>query len=70
MEESSEKCNRIVIAHGKMRSRIISQGDCNAPGTIIEGMLHIVKDLVYQCVIIYINNIIIYSGSYEEHGRD
>ena len=47
----------------------MSQGDCNATGTTMEAMLDIFKDLAYQCLINYINNIIIYSRTYEEHVR-
>ena len=53
-----------------MRSHVMSQGDCNAPGTKMEAMLDIFKEVVYQCLVIYINNIIIYSRPYEEYVRD
>ena len=46
------------------------QRDCNADGTIMEGMFDIFKDMVYQCLVIYINDIIISSRTYEEHVRD
>ena len=48
----------------------MSQGDSNAPGTMMEAMLDIFKDVVYQCLVIYIDNIIIYSRTYEEHVKD
>ena len=48
----------------------MSQGDCNAPSTMMEAMLDIFKNMVYQYLVIYINNIIIYSRTYEEHERD
>ena len=36
----------------------------------MDAMLDICKDVVYQCLKIYIYDIIIYSRSYEEHARD
>ena len=48
----------------------MSQRDCNAPGIMMEAMLDIFKDVVYQCLVIYINNFIIYSWTYEEHVRE
>ena len=48
----------------------MSQGDCNAPGTMMEAMLDIFKDMVYQCLVIYIDDIIIYSRTHEEHVRN
>ena len=46
------------------------QGDYNAPGTVMEAILNIFQDVVYQCLVIYIDDIIIYSRTYEEHVRD
>ena len=70
VEESSEKCKTILTTHGKMRSRGISQEECNTPSTMIEAMLDIVKDVVYQCLVIYIDDIIICSRTYNQHVGD
>ena len=37
---------------------------------MMEAMLDILKDVVYQYLVIYIDNIITYSRMYEEHVRD
>ena len=50
-----------------MRSRVMSEGDYDATGSMMEAMLDIFKDLVYQCLMIYIDNTIIYSRTYKEH---
>ena len=39
VEESSEKWNTVLTTHDKMRSQVMSQGDCNAPGTMMEAIL-------------------------------
>ena len=36
----------------------------------MEAMLDIFKDVVYQCLVIYINNIVIYFRTYEEHVKE
>ena len=36
----------------------------------MEAKLHIFQEVVYQCLVIYIDNIIIYSKTYLEHVRD
>ena len=46
-EESSEKCNTVLTTYDKMRRRVISQRDCNAPSTMIEAILDISKDVVH-----------------------
>ena len=48
----------------------MSKGDCNAPGAMMEVLLDILKHVVYQQFVIYIDNIIIYFRTYEEHVRD
>jgi hypothetical protein len=70
VEEDSEQWNTIQTTRGKKRCRVMLQGDCNAPGTMMEAMLAMFKDMVYQCLVIYIDDIIIYSRTYEEHVRD
>ena len=37
---------------------------------MMEGMFDIFKNVVYQCLVIYIDDIITYSRMYEEHVRD
>ena len=70
VEESSEKWRIVLTTRGKMRSQVMSQGDYNTPGTMMEVMLDIFKDVVYQCLIIYIDGIVIYFRTYEEYARD
>ena len=53
-----------------MRGYVLSQRDCNAPCTMMGTMLDILKDVVYQCLVIYIDNILIYSRIYAEHVRN
>ena len=43
------------------------QEDCNSPITMMEAMRDILKDLVSQCLVIYIDDIIIYYRIHEEY---
>ena len=69
IEESSERWNTIQTTYGRMRNTVILQGDCNTPSTVMQAILDIFKDMVYQCLAIYIYHIIIYSRIYAEHVR-
>ena len=47
VEESWEKWKTIQTTRGKLKGRVMLEGDCNAPCTKIEPMLDIFKDMVY-----------------------
>ena len=70
VKESSKTWKTVLTTHEKMRTRIMSQVNCNSPGTMMEAILDIFKNIVYQCVVIYVDDIIFYSTKYEEHVRD
>ena len=46
------------------------QVDSNGPSTRIEAIYDVFEVIEYECCVIYINYIIIYSTIYEEHIRD
>jgi len=48
-------------------SRIMQQGDRNAPATMVGAMYEIFKDMVFKDLVIYIDDIIIFSDTYDEH---
>ena len=49
---------------------VMVQGDCNASGSMMEAMLDIFKEVVYQCLGIYIDDIFTYSRTHQERVRD
>jgi len=49
------------------RSRIMQQGDRNAPATTVRAMYEIFKDMVFKDLVIYIDDNIIFSDTYDEH---
>jgi len=52
---------------GYYRSCIMQQGDRNAPATMVPAMYEIFKDMVFKDLVIYIDNTIIFSDTYDQH---
>jgi len=48
-------------------SRIMQQGDRNAPATMVRAMYEIFKEMVFKDLVIYIDDIIIFSDTYDKH---
>jgi len=67
IEEDSEQHSTFLIHMGYYRSRIMQQGDRNAPTTMVRAMYESFKDMVFKDLVIYINDIIIFSDTYDEH---
>jgi len=45
----------------------MQQGDRNAPATMVWAMYEIFKEMVFKDLIIYIDDIIIFSDTYDKH---
>jgi len=67
IEEDSEQHSTFLTHMGYYRSRIMQQGDCNAPATMVQAMYEIFKGMVFKDLVIYINDIIIFSDTYDEY---
>jgi len=67
IEEDSEQHSIFLTHMGYYRSRIMQQGNCNAPATMVRGMDEIFKEMVFKDLVIYIDDIIIFSDTYDEH---
>jgi len=67
IEEDSEQHSTFLMYMGYYRSRIMQQGDRNAPATMVRAMYEIFKDMVFKDLVIYIDDIIIFSDTYYEH---
>jgi len=67
MEEDSEQHSTFLTHMGYYRGRIMQQGNRNAPATMVWAMYEILKDMVFKDLVIYIDNIIIFSDTYQEH---
>jgi len=52
---------------GYYGSRIIQQGDCKAPASMVRAIYEYFKDMVFKHLVIYIDDIINFSGTYDEH---
>jgi len=67
IEEDSEQHSTFLTHMGYSRSRIMQQGYPNAPATMVRAMHEIFKDMVFKDLVIYIDDIIIFSDTYDEH---
>jgi len=67
IEEDSEQHSTLLTHMGYYRSRIMQQGVRNAPATMVRAMYEIFKDMVFKDLVIYIDDIIIFSDTYDEH---
>ena len=52
---------------GTFVSRVMQQGDCNAPSTIQQLMMAVFCDYIAQFIHVFLDDIFIYSSSVEEH---
>jgi len=52
---------------GYYHSHIMQQGESNAPATMVRAMYEIGNDMVFKDLDIYIDDIVIFSDTYEEH---
>jgi len=62
--EDSEQHSTFLTHMGYYRSRIMQQGDRNAPAMMVRAMYEIFKDMVFKDLVIYIDDIIIFSHTY------
>jgi len=67
IEEDSEQHSTFLTHMGYFRSRIMQQGDRKAPATMVRAMHEIFKHIVFKDLVIYIEDIIIFSDTYDEH---
>ena len=52
---------------GTYRTRVMQQGDCNAPATFMKLMNHIFKDMIGRNIYVYLDDILIFNETKEEH---
>ena len=69
MDPDSEQYTTFLTHRGQYNSRVMQQGDCNAPATMMKVMQDIFSEEVYRNLVIYLDDIIIATDSYEEHVR-
>jgi hypothetical protein len=62
-----EKYTAFLTPYGTFRTKVLQQGDCNAPASFQNAMNNIFKDELGVFVFVYIDDIFIFSNSYKEH---
>jgi hypothetical protein len=61
------ECSAVTTPDGNMVSLVIQMGDCNAPATYQALMNHIFSAYIGHILDVYLDDIIIYSNTFEEH---
>ena len=61
-----DKYTSFTTPFGTFRTRVMQQGDCNAPATMMNVMHDIFQDMLGLTLFIYLDNIFIFSMTLEE----
>jgi hypothetical protein len=67
LEPSGEDMNAISTLFGCRQIKVMLQGDCNAPATCMRIMNEIFKDALGKFVWVYMDDILVFSDTPEEH---
>ena len=67
MDESSKEFTAFTTYDGLYEFKVLPFGLCNAPSTFQRLMENVLRGLNWKICLMYINDIIIFSNSFEEH---
>ncbi len=70
MNEDDIPKTSFTTMYGNYQFRVMPFGLCNAPATFQREMNRIFFPLIGECMFIYIDDLVIFSNSFEEHIRD
>ena len=70
MNEKDKEKTAFITHEGLYEWNVMPFGLCNAPTTFQRLMQEILDDLIYTKVLVYIDDIIIYSKTFEQHLKD
>ena len=64
--EDQEKC-AIITTQGLFQPTRMPQGLCNAPATFQRLVDHVLADLKFSCVLVYLDDINVFSQTFTDH---
>ncbi|KZR95795.1 Uncharacterized protein APZ42_010229, partial [Daphnia magna] len=70
LEESSKEKTAFIVENNLYEFVRMPFGLCNAPATFQRLMNHILKDVAGQKALVYLDDVIIFSDSFESHLND
>ena len=70
MNEQDKEKTAFITHEGLYEWNVMPFGLCNAPATFQRLMQEVLDDLIYTKVLVYIDDIIIYSKTFEQHLQD
>ena len=69
MEESSKEKTAFITHNGLYEFNVLPFGLCNSPATFQRTMTHILRGLEWDVCLVYIDDLIIFSWTYDKHLR-
>ena len=70
IEPEDEQYSTFLTEFGYLNSRVMQQGDCNAPATMMKVMTRLFGPELGDRVMVYLDDIIVGSPTYKEHVKD
>ena len=67
LDENSKKLTAFTTKDGRWQYKSLPMGITNAAPTFQRNMEIMLDGLLWKCVIVYIDDIIVYSDTFEEH---
>lgn len=65
--EDTEHWNTLYTLNGTYKVRVMLMGDCNATATMTRAMTHVLSNLIGKCCYAYLDDIIVFSTTFEDH---
>ena len=69
VDEASKEKTAFITPDGLWEFNVLGMGLCNAPATFMRLMHHVLGDLMWTVCMSYLDDVIIFSKSYDEHLR-
>lgn len=67
MDADSKEKTAFITHNGLFKFNVLPFGLCNSPGTFQRLMTHVLRGLEWDICLVYIDNLIIFSRSFDEH---
>ena len=67
MKEKDKPKTAFITRNGMYEFNVMPFGLCNAPGTFQRCMDNVLKDILWKNVLVYLDDVNIYSQIFEEH---
>lgn len=70
LDEGSKEKTAFITPDGLWEFNVLGMGLCNAPATFMRLMHHVLGDLMWTVCMAYLDDVVIFSKTYDEHLKD